>query len=220
LALIIWDRLFNTFEVEKEEPLFGITTSFKSWNPVWANVHYWLDLVKLSKKAIKKVDKILVFFTAPGWQPKELGGFQPPKEIDKTNYVKFTTQMEGPLKIYVLFHYIILLVVAAVFLNFYKAFTLVECIVPSLLILFNTVVLGALTENKNWGRTWEYLRLIITAIAGIYYCNLYDFLLNYVLLVAIIIVTILSILRYKYANQRWVVAEAILAYVKQYNETE
>lgn len=219
-VFIIWDRLFKTFEIEKEEPLYGITTPFKSWNPVWANLHYWVDLFHLSEKSKRIIDKVLVFFSAPGWQPKELGGYQPPKEIDKTNYVKFTTQIEEPLKVYVFFHYVILLIVTGVFLNFYKEFTLVECIIPSIIILFNTTILGALTENKHWGKVLEYLRLTGTAAAGIYYCIVYDFQLNYVLLVAIVLVTILSILRYKYANQRWIVAEALLAYVKQHNETE
>ncbi|WP_339666149.1 sterol desaturase family protein, partial [Maribacter arcticus] len=32
-VLIIWDRLFGTYEVEKEKPVYGVTTGFISNNP-------------------------------------------------------------------------------------------------------------------------------------------------------------------------------------------
>ena len=43
-SLIIWDRMFGTFQEEEEEPVYGITTPLASWNPVWANLHYWAEL--------------------------------------------------------------------------------------------------------------------------------------------------------------------------------
>ncbi len=203
-VLIIWDRLFGTFTEEQEEPLFGITTQFKSWNPVWANVHYWVDLFNLSEKSKRRIDKIRVFFSPPGWQPKELGGYQPPKEIDKTNYTKFDTKVDDSLKIYVLSHYIILLIITGIFINFYKDFnSLLECIFPSIVIVFNTAVLGALTENKQWGKFMEYIRLLVTGVAGIFYCVAYDFRLNHFLIVAIAIALLISIVWYRYTSQKF-----------------
>lgn len=201
-VLIIWDRLLNTFEEEKEEPLYGITVPFKSWNPVWANIHYWIDLFKLSEKSKRIIDKILVFFTPPGWQPKELGGYQPPKLITKENYNKYESSTEGPIKKYIIVQYVILLVIAGVFLNFYKHFSLLERILPSTLILFNTVVLGALAENKFWGKYLEYIRLLLTAIAGTYYCLAYTFAYHYLLVGIIIFFLILFISWYWYMARK------------------
>jgi sterol desaturase/sphingolipid hydroxylase (fatty acid hydroxylase superfamily) len=221
-VLIIWDRLFKSFTEEKEEPLYGITTPFKSRNPLWANLHYWVELFSLSDKSKKFADKILVFFSRPGWQPKELGGYQPPKEINKSNYFKFDVRIEEALKVYVLSHYVILLILTALFLNFYKEFTLYECIFPSVVILFNTIVLGALTENKPWGMLAEYLRLLLTSAAGFYYCLAYDFGFNYVLIITIALALIVSLIWYRYINHKWVIqsAQSILTYVRQYIENE
>ena len=38
--LIIWDRLFGTFEAEdpKEKPLYGVTTQMNSFNPLYIQV--------------------------------------------------------------------------------------------------------------------------------------------------------------------------------------
>ena len=88
-TLIIWDRLFGTFQKEEEEPVYGITSPLNSWNPVWANFHYWDELIALSKQTKSFKDKLLVFIKPPGWRPDYLGGFQAPSEIDRSTYKKF-----------------------------------------------------------------------------------------------------------------------------------
>ena len=37
--LIVWDRLFGTFEPEGEKVVYGLTKPVKSYNPVWIQVH-------------------------------------------------------------------------------------------------------------------------------------------------------------------------------------
>ena len=48
--LIVWDRLFGTYQEEEEEPAYGITTPLASWNPVWANLHYWVELAEKARR--------------------------------------------------------------------------------------------------------------------------------------------------------------------------
>jgi sterol desaturase/sphingolipid hydroxylase (fatty acid hydroxylase superfamily) len=68
-TLIVWDRIFGTFQAEQVAPVYGITTPLRSWNPFHANFHYWNDLIQLSARASRATDKLKVFFAAPGWQP-------------------------------------------------------------------------------------------------------------------------------------------------------
>ncbi len=42
--LIIWDRIFGTYQEEDVEPNYGITKPFLSWNPIWANLHFYKEL--------------------------------------------------------------------------------------------------------------------------------------------------------------------------------
>jgi alkylglycerol monooxygenase len=44
--LIIWDRLFGTFVEEEEEPTFGLVSPLHSWNPMYANTHYFLKIIE------------------------------------------------------------------------------------------------------------------------------------------------------------------------------
>ena len=55
----------------------------RSWNPVWANLHYWVDLGGQARRAARPSDKLRLFLKPPGWQPADLGGFQPPPEVDR-----------------------------------------------------------------------------------------------------------------------------------------
>jgi len=68
-TLIVWDRMFGSFQPEEEEPDYGITKPLASWNPVWANFHHYADLVRASRRAPSWREAIRLWFEGPGWQP-------------------------------------------------------------------------------------------------------------------------------------------------------
>lgn len=41
---IIWDKMFGTYEPEKDEVVYGITTDLKCWSTLWANTHFWHEM--------------------------------------------------------------------------------------------------------------------------------------------------------------------------------
>lgn len=69
-TLIIWDRLFGTFEPEDdlEKPTYGITVNITSYNPIEIVTHefknIWTDVK--STKSIK--NKLKYIFYPPGWR--------------------------------------------------------------------------------------------------------------------------------------------------------
>ena len=64
-TLIIWDKLFGTFEEEIEIPIYGITTPLRSWNPLWENSHHWFRMFSLAKE-LNGFGKFQVLFRGPG----------------------------------------------------------------------------------------------------------------------------------------------------------
>lgn len=68
-TLIIWDRMFGTFEPEVEPCVFGTTKPLASWNPIWAQVHHLVAVGKQMASLPRIRDKLLVWFAPPGWQP-------------------------------------------------------------------------------------------------------------------------------------------------------
>lgn len=74
-TLIIWDRMFGTFQAEEERPTYGITKPVNSFNPIIAHWKPFSDLASEMKGlTFNEKMKLLVF--APGWYPKRLGGKQ------------------------------------------------------------------------------------------------------------------------------------------------
>ena len=68
-TLIVWDSLFGSFQEEEEEPTYGITKPLKSWNPLWANVHFYSDLVATGRQAPNLAEKIKLWLAPPGYRP-------------------------------------------------------------------------------------------------------------------------------------------------------
>ena len=68
---IIWDRLFGTFEEEREEVRYGVSEPINSVNPLVVFFHGFTRLFhKISKtKGIK--NKLLYLIKPPGWEAKE-----------------------------------------------------------------------------------------------------------------------------------------------------
>lgn len=65
--LIIWDRVFGTFEPEKAEAVYGITQPLNSFNPFWANLHYFVELAQRSFNLSHWSDKLYVWWAPPEW---------------------------------------------------------------------------------------------------------------------------------------------------------
>jgi len=72
-TLIIWDRIFGTFQEEEEKPVYGITKPVNSYNPVYLVFHEWIAVSKdlLKSKSPKHAWQIL-FGSPVEYHKKEL----------------------------------------------------------------------------------------------------------------------------------------------------
>ncbi len=82
--LIVWDRLFGTFEPEdRTEPcVYGTRSPLRSWNPLAANLQVYADLAKDSWRAASWADKLRVWFKPPGWRPADVAARWPKPAFD------------------------------------------------------------------------------------------------------------------------------------------
>jgi len=157
-TLIIWDKLFGTFQAEEEEPTYGITAPLRTWDPMWANFHYWGELVSMAKRTSTWTDRMRVFLKSPGWQPAELGGPVEPKEWDKTTYTKFDTRIPNSWSSYIGLQFVMLLLVSSYFL--FQQQLLSGALQWSLgaLVIWWVLDLGAMLEGRKWALIAEVVR--------------------------------------------------------------
>lgn len=170
---IIWDKLFGTFQEEKEEPIYGITTPLNSWNPAWANVEYYVTMFKKAKYFPSFKDKLKYIIAKPGWQPASLGGQIPIQEVDKSKSKYDAKANSRSLNIYVLVQFAFIIIGLSAYLYHYEKLSTFYTIIFFSILMLSTVICSAILEQKNWVKYAEYARLLIALVAlnAMYYIN-------------------------------------------------
>ena len=70
-VLIIWDRLFGSFEPEGEKVVYGLTKNINSYNPLRIAFHEWIDIWHDVRKADTWRLKFRYVFGRPGWKGEQ-----------------------------------------------------------------------------------------------------------------------------------------------------
>lgn len=165
-TLIVWDRLFGTFKGEEEEPVYGITNPLASWNPLWANLHYWIELGGLARRTRSLRDRIRLFLKPPGWRPQELGGFVPAPEVDARAHRKYDPPAPPDVKLYVLVQFVLLNVVASLYLFTQGRLGQWGRIAAAAGIVVALVSLGGLLERQVWAFRLEAARAAVVFVTA------------------------------------------------------
>lgn len=178
-VLIIWDKLFGTFEPERAPVVYGITTPINSWNPVYAQVAHFGTIGKDLTSARGWREVVRVLFGRPGWHPE--GN----KMMSQTGHgghctdqiVVGSTQSRSlvdqvvvgtGLNVYVLAQHLLLLGVTTFFLFRHEQTSVNEKGMLALWIFVTSATLGMLLEKQASARVWEIFRLILTIMGIIY----------------------------------------------------
>lgn len=174
-TLIIFDRWFGTFQAEDEEVVYGITKQPKSWNPLWVNFEYWIDLFKDVFRVNSMQHALAMLIKMPGWKPAELGGVEPLKPVTPQTFYKYDTEISGGLSNYVVAQFVLVLLGTTLFLNFEMKLPLSEHpwlkVAAFALITLALLNVGAIFEKKKWVVMTEYIRLLATAGMVLYFFN-------------------------------------------------
>jgi sterol desaturase/sphingolipid hydroxylase (fatty acid hydroxylase superfamily) len=82
--LVIWDRLFGTFqeELDAQPCIYGTRRPLRSWNPLWANLEVYVALARDASRACSWVDKLRVLCMPPGWRPADVARADPQPAFD------------------------------------------------------------------------------------------------------------------------------------------
>ncbi|MFP2927925.1 sterol desaturase family protein [Pyxidicoccus sp. 3LG] len=71
--LIIWDRLFGTFEPETERPVYGLTKNLQTYNPVRIAFHEFAAIARDALKPGPLSQRLGYVFRNPAWKPESKG---------------------------------------------------------------------------------------------------------------------------------------------------
>ena len=166
-TLIIWDRLFGTFQEELEPVVYGITTPLETWNPIRAQIDIWRDMGKAIRKANGWKHKAGILFRQPGWYPEELGGPIRPQPVDRQSIVKFDVAIPYWLHRYVLVQFLLILSLASYFLFTFESFPAWQQGLMAGMVIYSITAVGWLLElhrNSSWMETIRQVANVAMAI--------------------------------------------------------
>ena len=166
-TFIIWDKMFGTFQVEEEEPVYGTVKPFKSFNPFWANLQYWKEMWDIAVAAPRWKDKVLVWFKHPGWMPDDMGGPKVAPELEADKYQKFDVTVPRILSVYSLIWFASMTALTFAVLLKVDAFNMWQIGGVSAATTISLICLGGVLEGKRWARFMEPLRLIGIAVFAV-----------------------------------------------------
>ncbi len=66
-VLIIWDKLFGTFQVEEETPKYGLTSNIKTYNLFNVEFHEWKNLLTRVYNSKSFINGLNYLIKPPGW---------------------------------------------------------------------------------------------------------------------------------------------------------
>ncbi|MBO6702279.1 MAG: sterol desaturase family protein [Pseudomonadales bacterium] len=162
-VFILWDRMFGTFKDEqKDKPCYyGITHALKSWNPIWANLHMWVETAQLAWKTKRWRDKFTIWFKPPSWVPEDL-----PREHYDWQAPRFDPEITGFTRVYCFANYWIVTAAGLAAVLSGDLLTL-----PMGLIAFGVVAMtlfnhGRMLESHPTATLLEVVRLIGLVMIG------------------------------------------------------
>ena len=158
--LILWDRLFGSFEPEREPPVYGTTTALRSLNPLWANLHYFAEITALIAAASRWPDRLYALVAHPGWHPDRAPTPTPgPAELRQRAAHHYHPSASRRLTLYIAAQTLLAIPATMWLLIHGHALTTLQRLAGVLLVGASAVVWAGLFERRAWAWPLELLRI-------------------------------------------------------------
>lgn len=112
---IVWDRLFGTFqeELDDEPPVYGIRGPLRSFNPVRALTHIYLDMWQDCRRTARWRDKLYVWVARTGWRPDDVARAFPRPKTDLATFARYDPPSSALVQAHALYQLVALVVLLA-----------------------------------------------------------------------------------------------------------
>ncbi|HEX5724752.1 MAG TPA: sterol desaturase family protein [Longimicrobiaceae bacterium] len=166
-VFIVWDRLFGTFQPEEEEPVYGITTPLRSWNPLWANVHVFWQIFRDARRARGWRDRLGYVFGPPGWRPAAEGGRAAAPEVTQETAETWDTVVPPGLAVYGFVQFAVALAATFPLLVRAESMPTLHAVAGGFYIAMSLAGIGGVFESARWAGPIETARLAVLGAASL-----------------------------------------------------
>lgn len=158
-VLIIWDRIFGTFEAEKESKItYGLVDQPQFWNPVKHQLFYYGKVIEKARSMTNWADFFYAFVKGPGWFPGtgRLGDITFVAENPVRE--KYDNKVHTLLHIYTFSQFLLTFLVVDFVVQTAESSAMILPILLTLYALFGLTNIGLLYEVSSWAWPSELVR--------------------------------------------------------------
>ena len=158
-TLIVWDRIFGTFAEEREPPIYGTVKPLGSFNPVWAQVAYWVELWRKGRTLPDGRDRVRLWLARPDWPPAaERAPLAGPR-------AKYDRPLSTGAQLWVGAWFVPVVVVTFLMLLHANDGARGPLALGFAFVVATLAGLGGLLDGRRWARPLEAARLAAVALA-------------------------------------------------------
>lgn len=162
-VLLIWDKLFGSFQPEQQRPTYGTTVPLRSYNPLWGNAQHLHRVYRLARAASSWRDRIWAWFAHPAWLPA--GVTDPDTKPDRSHYDKYRPASTPQRLSYVIGSMLVLVTLGSPFILLGQRLPLAAIAAAATVLGLSYAVLVGILEHKPWAESAEWVR--IAALVGV-----------------------------------------------------
>ena len=161
-VLIIWDRMFGTFEPERkgEKIVYGLVHPLASWDPLWAQFHHFVHILKCLLESRGLAHKLSILFKGPGWSPGKprLGSSEDIPTVSP-NEKPYDRTVALWLDVYVVVHFLMVMLFTVKMGEIRSAFHPLLTVVLISFLILSLTNFGLLLDHNQYCFPIEVLRL-------------------------------------------------------------
>jgi sterol desaturase/sphingolipid hydroxylase (fatty acid hydroxylase superfamily) len=166
-TLCIWDRMFGTFEPEREEPVYGLVKPLRSFNPIRAQLQGFVDIATLSAGA-RGGDRVRAVFEDPAWRP---GGPLEAPEVTRATARKYDPRPSPGVFAYLSANLMVAVIGTTALLFTEFTLDLPRQAALAFLLLLTLLGFGGLVERRRWAVPLELARLVLAAATALFWLH-------------------------------------------------
>ena len=147
-VFILWDRFFGTYiaEVDSIKPIYGTVSELKSWNPIWANMQVFYQMIKDTFETKKTSDKFKIWYAKTNWKPDDLAA----KALGDSTIMtpkKYNPVMTLSMRYFTIFQLIMLIGASAVVLLTLAQQQRIDTLFYAIITVICSTFTGMLIQN-------------------------------------------------------------------------
>ncbi len=165
--LIIWDRIFGTFKEEDDSlpAVYGVRTVLHSWNPLWANLQIYWQMICDAWHTRNRSDKLKIWWSPTGWRPADVVARYPLEKSDLNHFVKYDVNPGPTASWLIAAHFALCLPMVVTYEALLGSLPMIYGWVYVLLLCFTFFIMGAALQRKAGLLRLEFLRWMLVALA-------------------------------------------------------